>query len=100
MSEGRFETVAPGRFRVSGALDFETVPAIWEASRDDLGSTPESEIDLAPVTDVDSAGLALVVEWIGRARERGQRLVLANVPDKLSALARIGDLEALLRSGA
>jgi len=100
VKECRFETLGPGRYLVTGELGFDTVPSIWQQSRSELGGSDTAQIDLGQVTNVDSAGLALVIEWIGWARERGKRLVLLNLPDKLLALARISDLDELLVAGA
>lgn len=92
----RFEDLGSGRFRVSGELDFESVPGLWEASRSALDAVPEASIEFAGVTRVDSAGLALVVEWLRWSAAGGRRLSFANVPEKLVALARISELESLL----
>jgi phospholipid transport system transporter-binding protein len=91
-----FEATAPGRYRVAGELSFETVPLIWAESKAELDDAGDPQIDLAEVTNVDSAGLALVIEWIRLAREHGRHLRLENLPDTLLALARISELDGLL----
>jgi phospholipid transport system transporter-binding protein len=47
------------------------------------------EIDLAGLTAVDSAAVATLLEWKRVAHEKGQRLVLRNVPDSVISLARL-----------
>lgn len=91
-----FEDLGGGRFRVSGELDFANVPGLWESSRAALGDVTDASIDFSGVARVDSAGLALVVEWRRWAADGGRRLTFANVPEKLLALARISELESLL----
>ena len=53
-------------------------------------------IDLSGVTAGDSAGLAVLVEWISAARERGTSVRYESVPAQIVAIARISDLEELL----
>ncbi len=91
-----FETVGEGRYRVSGELSFETVPDVWRQSQSALGDVAESVIDLAGVTQADSAGLALVIEWLRWARSKGKRLRFVAVPDGLMSLARISEVEEFL----
>lgn len=101
MSTG-FEQDGAGRFRVRGDLDFDAVPALWATSTAVLDAREPGDvlIDLAGVGRVDSAGLALVVEWLRWARERERRLRLANVPEKLAALARISELGPLVEEAS
>jgi phospholipid transport system transporter-binding protein len=53
-------------------------------------------IDLSGVTAGDSAGLAVLVEWMSAARARGASVRYASVPAQIVAIARISDLEGLL----
>ncbi len=91
-----FESLGGGRYRVTGELGFATVPGIWEQSRAALDSGTELVIDLGGVTQVDSAGLALVVEWLRWARGHGRRVSFVAVPKDLHALARISEVEGFL----
>jgi len=94
-----FEAVGEGRYRVTGNLEFVTVPDLWEQSLADLDDCAEAVIDLSEVTEVDSAGLALAIEWVHWAHSRGRRLTLAHIPEKLLALARISETDHFLTSG-
>lgn len=96
MGVAEFAALGEGRFQVTGELDFESVPGIWERSAADLDASPEPRIDLGGVTRVDSAALALVIEWLRWGAERGRRLHVVNVPEKLMALARISEVAHLL----
>jgi phospholipid transport system transporter-binding protein len=61
-----------GLFRVSGELGFGTVLGLLEQSRGLFAQAGESiEIELSAVERVDSAGLALLIEWMREARRRG-----------------------------
>ena len=52
--------------------------------------------DLAAVTQVDSAAVALLLAWQREAAARNSRIVLANVPAALSSLATLYGVDALL----
>jgi phospholipid transport system transporter-binding protein len=44
----------------------------------------------------DSAGLALVLEWMREVQGRGSVLKLRNLPEQMRALARLSGLQGLL----
>jgi len=96
VNETGFESQGGGRYRVTGDLGFETVPDLWAQSVDGPNDSADKVIDLGQVTHVDSAGLALVIEWIRHARSQGGRLTFVHVPDKLLALARISEIDGFL----
>ncbi len=85
-----------GRFKVEGELGFGTATDLLEASEGAFGNTPEITLDLADVTRVNSAGIALLIEWLRRARHAGRALHLVNLPEEALALARICEVEPLL----
>lgn len=60
------------------------------------GSGGPVAIDLEKVGRVDSAGLALLLEWQARARSRGEPLVLRNPPARLLQLAALCEATELL----
>ena len=96
MSAAQLESVAPGRYRVKGALSFATVAGLLETSKKNFDGTPAIEIDLSAVEHADSAGLALLIEWLRLARQAGKTLSYANLPAQLLAIARMSDVDDLL----
>jgi phospholipid transport system transporter-binding protein len=88
---------SPGRYALSGELDFDSAPALWpqgERLFRTAGST--IEIDLAGVERADSAGLALLVTWQACAQSAGCSLRYTSVPERLLAIARISDADSLV----
>lgn len=83
-------------FRISGVLDFDSVPAIFSESLARFGTGDNIVLDLSGVTRANSAGLALLLEWRRLAREPGRSLSIRNAPAALRNLARISELETLL----
>jgi phospholipid transport system transporter-binding protein len=78
--------------RLEGMLSYETIPGILGetaqfAARADLPQT--IRIDFAAVTGVDSAAVALLLEWRRMAQARGKTLVFENLPPNLLALASL-----------
>lgn len=90
----------PGQFSISGALSFDTVIELLSQGTSllekGLLEQGDTTIDLTGVTQADSAGLALLIEWLRQARQRGGRLRYTGVPRQLQALAGISDVESLL----
>ncbi len=80
-----------------GALDFSAVPAVWASVRDRLVPGAVVRVDLQEVAEIDSAALAMIVDWAGQAERLGAKIVLEQVPPKLVALASISDLDELLQ---
>lgn len=86
----------PGRLTARGELSFATA---GQALRDGLALLPSAgpcTVDLAGITSADSAGLAVLIEWLSVAGERGGKLTFEAVPAQLCAIARISDLEELI----
>jgi phospholipid transport system transporter-binding protein len=97
VSSARLEALGGGRFRVSGTLDAGTVTALLKQSADRFfRDAAPILVDLAGVTESDSAGLALLIEWLRMAREKGCAIQFANIPAQINALARISEVEDLL----
>jgi phospholipid transport system transporter-binding protein len=83
---------ADGRVRVTGALTFATVSALLRDSAPLFKPRQRLCFDLSAVTAVDSAALALLVEWLRLGRERGVQVDFAALPASLRSLAEVSDL--------
>jgi phospholipid transport system transporter-binding protein len=83
-------------YSVDGAMTFESVTDLWRQSDAMFSDHTVVEIDLAQVTRTDSAGLALLIEWLREASRRGGRIELQNPPPQLLALAGAANLEGVL----
>ena len=85
-----------GRFRLAGWVGFTTVMVILEKSRELFGEASEITIDLADVEYINSAGLALLIEWLRWAKSKERTLRFENVPATALAMASICEIEPLL----
>ncbi|HEY6515161.1 MAG TPA: STAS domain-containing protein [Steroidobacteraceae bacterium] len=100
---GSFEvvTAAPGRFALRGLLTFanargarsEGLHALRTSSASDL------EMDCAGITHSDSAGLAVMLDWMAIMKREGRPLRFVNLPQGLLAVARISGVEEMLQKG-
>jgi phospholipid transport system transporter-binding protein len=82
-----------GTAEVSGELTFATVPAYLQRNGALLASSGELVVDLQGVTRADSAGVALLVEWLRLARAAGRTVRYVNMPPQVDALVRVSGLE-------
>jgi phospholipid transport system transporter-binding protein len=96
VSRARLESLGEGRFRVSGVLDASTAADVLEESESRFTQAPKIDVDLGGVGESDSAGLALLIEWLRQARQSGKEIHFANVPAQIEALARISEVEDLI----
>ncbi|RMG30807.1 MAG: STAS domain-containing protein [Gammaproteobacteria bacterium] len=94
--EARIERIRSDRFRVSGSLTFDTVTALLAASEPVFAGAGALDIDLQGVQRADSAGLALLIEWMRRAHHRGLPLRFLNMPPQMLAIARASSLDHVL----
>ena len=83
------------RMVLSGPVTLANVAAVLEEGRRHLEDGVES-VDLAGVTEMDSALLALLLAWMREAKSRERSLTLANPPQALSTIARLYGVDTLL----
>ena len=55
----------------------------------DLASTKSLEIDLSEVTEVDTASISLLFEWLRTAHTHKVKLTFANFPQNLISLTTL-----------
>jgi phospholipid transport system transporter-binding protein len=91
-----FEVQEGARSRVTGPLDFATVTALLPLGADAIAKGQAAVIDLAGVTASDSAGLALLIEWLSIAHGAKHPLRYENLPSQLNQLAVLSEVEELL----
>ncbi|HWJ05511.1 MAG TPA: STAS domain-containing protein [Steroidobacteraceae bacterium] len=90
---------APGRLEASGMMSFESAAQALTAGLALIPRGQPCTVDLSRVKEADSAGLAVLVEWLATARKRGTQVHYEGIPAQILAVARISDLEDLLTNG-
>lgn len=100
--QAAFIAVSSGVYRLDAPLTFATVPRLYHPGLERIAAaSTELEFDLRSVAASDSAGLALLIDWLAEARARQCTLRYRQAPDELLALARLSEVEPLIaHSGA
>ena len=99
MSDFVLEDLGEGRFALSGDVNFDTAERILKASETPFDEHTQIEIDLSSVDDSDSAGLALLLEWITWANHTVREIRFQNIPERILAIARTTEVDGLLTRG-
>jgi phospholipid transport system transporter-binding protein len=88
----------PGRISVTGELTFATARdarqlgiLVLENSR-----AERIAIDCGAVSRADSAGLAVLLDWLAWGRNKSKPVSLENLPASVLAIARISEVDTLL----
>jgi phospholipid transport system transporter-binding protein len=90
------ESAADG-YAVRGALTFGTARRALQAGLQAFSAAQGPiKLDLSGVGTSDSAGLAVLIEWLAWGRRSGRELQFANVPEALRAIARICEIDELI----
>ena len=77
-----------GRFIVSGALSFDTVPDLLKQAKRLFASVDTAIVDFSGVGSCNSAGLAVVLEMASMMREQKKTICFRAVPEQLHTFAR------------
>ena len=96
MAEAVLTMAGKGRWLLQGDLDFSSVPAVLKTSVQGFTGRGKIQVDLKGVTRADSAGLALLVEWLRESEHAGRVISFTNVPQQLLAIARLCGLDTIL----
>lgn len=96
------EAGAPGALAARGPLTFATARVARLAGIAALAAAPAQPglvMDCSRIEAADSAGLAVLIDWLAAARASGHALRYVGLPQGFAALARISEVEALLERG-
>lgn len=99
MSKFTLQDRGDGKFALKGRMGFETAGRILDDSEKLFEPHTRIEVDLSGVTHTDSAGLALLLEWITWANHTVREIRFVDVPDKIDAIAKTTEVDDLLKRG-
>jgi phospholipid transport system transporter-binding protein len=98
--DNAFVAVSSGLYRLQAPLTFTSVADLREEGLKLIDShAQELTLDLQAVPAVDSAGLALLIDWLGEARAKSRTLHYVQPPKVLLSLARLSEVEKLIAEG-
>ncbi len=97
MNNAAIQALGEGRFLLTGDLDFDDVPQLLDASAAMFAHEGARLVmDLSGVRRTTSVGLALMVEWLRRARHTNKSIEFHNVPAQMLSMAKISGLDGIL----
>lgn len=84
--------------KLSGMLDCNTIPLLAKSLESAMTQITAKDItlDLAEIDSFNTAGLACLVNCAVAARNKGQQLLLQNVPANVLKLAKLSDVDTIL----
>jgi phospholipid transport system transporter-binding protein len=90
-----------GQLRAEGPLTFASARRARELGLEAIRRAGQGAlvIDCQGVTASDSAGLAVLIDWLAAATALKRPLHFAHVPQDLAALGRISEVSELLERG-
>ncbi len=84
--------------RISGVLNFETVPGLMKQAEQLFKNRNQINVDLADVTDSNSAGLALLLEMIRTIKMQNKMINFKNLPEQIDIMANAYGIDDELAS--
>lgn len=90
-----------GRLAATGALTFASARRARALGLEAIDAATDGAlvIDCQGITASDSAGLAVLLDWLAAARARSRSLRFMHLPQGLAALGRISEVSELLERG-
>ena len=99
MNKYELNELGDGRFTLSGRMSFDTAGDILRESEALFEHHTLLTVDLSGVEHTDSAGLALLLEWITWANHTVREIRFEGMPEKIDAIAKTTEVDSLLRRG-
>lgn len=90
------ETRGEGRFALSGEIGFGNAATLLAEGLERFGGEGPIEVDLSGVIHADSAGVALLLEWVASLRDAGRELRYRGIPAQVLAIARLSGVDGFL----
>ena len=99
VSDFELKDLGDGNFSLAGEMTFDTAEEILRASEEPFEAHTRLEIDLSAVTNSDSAGLALLLEWVTWANHTVREIRFSGMPQRVMDIAKTTEVDALLTRG-
>ena len=99
MSDFDLKDLGGGKFALSGNMTFSTAGTILRVSERLFEEHTRIEVDLAGVDETDSAGLALLLEWITWANHTVREIQFTAMPARIDAISKTTEVDMLLKKG-
>jgi phospholipid transport system transporter-binding protein len=84
---------------MQGDMSFSTAEDILRESESLFEQHTRIEVDLSGVEKADSAGLALLLEWVTWANHTVREIRYTAMPERVLAIAKTTEVDSLLNRG-
>lgn len=98
MSDFELNDLGGGSFEISGEMSFDTAEQILRTSQQAFRKYENVRVDMSAVEKADSAGLALLLEWMSWTRQGIAKIDFVAIPESLLAIAHAAELKDIVRS--
>jgi phospholipid transport system transporter-binding protein len=97
MSKAQLISAAEGQLRLVGAVDYDNAPSL-ATQFDHYLHTKQSalSLDMSQVTHINSAGMALLINYFKKAKKKGIVLQFCSVPPQLARIAALTRVDKIL----
>ncbi|MGY3685184.1 STAS domain-containing protein [Vibrio coralliilyticus] len=96
MSAKQWLSVSDVHYQITGALDRESVPALWRSLCNWKVTSSTIEISLEQVERVDSAGMVMLIHLLEHAKKQNCHIMLSFVPKQLLTLFQLSNVEEFI----
>ncbi|WP_455209871.1 STAS domain-containing protein [Kaarinaea lacus] len=101
MNDPKIEVNTDGSIVIIGELNHQSVPAVLKQSAslifaDNNSSSGNLTIDLEAVNRSDSAGVALLIEWMRQAKRNNKAIHFKNIPKQMHEIAEVSGVDKML----
>lgn len=83
-------------FFVAGHLNFSNVMSIYQKSLLELNKCSSFEFDFSQLKSSNSAGLALIIEWVKLAKQVNKPIRFFSLSQDLMSIAKVTGLSQLI----
>jgi len=97
MSQPVLEKINDQQYALSGELTMQNVSLVSEDTKPLLAEmNGDVTINLSSIVRADSAGLALLIDWLRIAQQRKVTLQFEELPEQLLQIAKVCELHTVL----
>lgn len=88
--------LSPGQYQLQGKLSIDSLESLWKQREVLLNQ--DCQLNLADLTSMDSAGLALLVDLLAQAKTLGKQLRVTELNAQVWRLIEVNQLSSLFIS--
>jgi phospholipid transport system transporter-binding protein len=88
-------TIQDNQFLISGDLNFTNVMSVYKKSLQQSQQCPELTFNFSQLKSSDSAGLALIIEWIKLAKQLNKPVRFTHLSADIMSLAKAAGIDGM-----